>query len=222
MNPNCRDEYPADAVPFGGYARRRRRVRYVKGVPEIVRSLCAKAVGDESVETLNERLLASLPPAERVMHDKPCDRNAFIIDGDMKRMILVTGGIFFLLLLGFVYVCEHADVTSLTDLCNLQFGTGMGLSALEKSYIFTFFVMLQFWNMFNARAYLTGQSAFHFKQCKSFLFILLVILVGQILIVTLGAQMFNLTPLPLRDWAILIGSTSVVLWIGEAIRLFRK
>ena len=83
--------------------------------------------------------------------DKPRDRNAFIIDGGMKRMILVTGGVFFLLLLGFVYVCEHADVTSLTDLCNLQFGTGMGLSALEKSYIFTFFVMLQFWNMFNAR-----------------------------------------------------------------------
>ena len=140
----------------------------------------------------------------------------------MKRMILVTGGIFLLLLLGFVYVCEHADVTSLTALCDLQFGTGAGLSDLEKSYIFTFFVMLQFWNMFNARAYLTGQSAFHFKQCKSFLFILLVILLGQILIVTLGAQMFNLTPLPLRDWAILIGSTSVVLWIGEAIRLFRK
>ena len=68
----------------------------------------------------------------------------------MKRMILVTGGIFFLLLLGFVYVCGHADVTSLTDLCNLQFGPGMGLSALEKSYIFTFFVMLQFWNLFNA------------------------------------------------------------------------
>ncbi len=81
----------------------------------------------------------------------------------MKRMILVTGGIFFLLLLGFVYVCEHADVTSLTDLCNLQFGTGMRLSALEKSYIFTFFVMLQSWNMFNARAYLTGQSPFPYQ-----------------------------------------------------------
>ena len=82
----------------------------------------------------------------------------------MKRMILVTGGIFFLLLLGFVYVYGHADVTSLTDLCNLQFGTGMGLSALEKSYIFTFFVMLQFWNMFNARACLKGQSAFPINQ----------------------------------------------------------
>ena len=169
---------------------------------------------DELVETLNERLLA--------ISDKPRDRNAFIIDGGMKRMILVIGGLFFLLLLGFVYVCEHADVISLTALCDLQFGTGAGLSDLEKSYIFTFFVMLQFWNMFNARAYLTGQSAFHFKQCKSFLFILLVILVGQIVIVTLGGQMFNVTPLPLRDWAILIASTSVVLWIGEAIRLFRK
>ena len=154
--------------------------------------------------------------------DKPRNRNAFIIDGGMKRMILFTGGIFFLLLLGFVYVCEHADVTSLTDLCDLQLGTGAGLSNLEKSYIFTFFVMLQFWNMFNARAYLTGQSAFHFKQCKSFLFILLVILVGQILIVTLGGQMFSVTPLPLQDWAILIGCTSVVLWIGELVRLFRK
>ena len=82
----------------------------------------------------------------------------------MKRMILVTGGIFLLLLLGFVYVCEHADVTSLTALCDLQFGTGAGLSDLEKSYIFTFFVMLQFWNMFNARAYLTGQSAFPINQ----------------------------------------------------------
>ena len=130
-----------------------RRVRYVKGAPEIVRSLCAKAVGDESVETLNERLLG-------YQRQAPRSQCLHIIDGGMKRMILVTGGIFFLLLLGFVYVCEHADVTSLTDLCNLQFGTGMGLSALEKSYIFTFCVMLQFWNMFNARAYLTGQSAF--------------------------------------------------------------
>ena len=133
-----------------------RRVLYVKGAPEIVRSLCVKAVGDESVETLNERLLGyqRQAPRSQCLHHRWC----------MKRMILVTGGIFFLLLLGFVYVCEHADVTSLTDLCNLQFGTGMGLSALEKSYIFTFFVMLQFWNMFNARAYLTGQSAFHFNQ----------------------------------------------------------
>ena len=107
-----------------------------RDAPEIVRSLCAKAwVTNRSKRSTNDSWAIS---------DKPRDRNAFIIDGGMKRMILVTGGIFFLLLLGFVYVCEHADVTSLTDLCNLQFGTGMGLSALEKSYIFTFFVMLQF------------------------------------------------------------------------------
>ena len=113
-------------------------------------------------------------------------------------------------------------MTSLTALCDLQFGTGAGLSDLEKSYIFTFFVMLQFWNMFNARAYLTGQSAFHFKQCQSFLLILFVILIGQIVIVTIGGQMFSVTPLPLQDWAILIGCTSVVLWVGELVRLFRK
>ena len=174
------------------------------------------------MDTFAAMALASLPPAERVMNDKPRDRNAFIIDRVMKRTILAMGGLFFLLLLGFVYVCEHADVTSLTALCDLQLGTGTGLSSLEKSYIFTFFVMLQFWNMFNARAYLTGQSAFHFKHCQSFLLILFLILIGQVVIVSIGGQMFSVTPLSLQDWLILIGSTSVVLWIGELVRLFRK
>lgn len=172
------------------------------------------------MDTFAAMALASLPPSERVMRDKPRDRNAFIIDRLMGRTIVAAGGIFFLLLLAFVYVCEHADVTSLAGLCSVTVGASDGLSPVEKSYIFTFFVMLQFWNMFNARAYLTGQSAFRFKHCREFLLILLIILVGQVAIVTLGGQMFSVTPLDIEDWLLLIVCTSPVMWIGEVIRLF--
>jgi Ca2+-transporting ATPase len=82
--------------------------------------------------------------------------------------------------------------------------------------------MLQFWNMFNARAFQTGQSALRLKGCKGFNFIAGCILIGQILIVTFGGQMFNVTPLSFRHWVMIICGTSVVLWIGEAIRLFRR
>jgi Ca2+-transporting ATPase len=82
--------------------------------------------------------------------------------------------------------------------------------------------MLQFWNMFNARAFATGESALKIKGCKGFVFIAQLIFVGQILIVTLGGRMFNVTPLSLRDWIIIIGATSLVLWIGEALRWLKK
>ena len=87
---------------------------------------------------------------------------------------------------------------------------------------FTIFVFLQFWNMFNARAFETGRSAFHFKGCSGFLMIALLIVVGQIAIVTIGGQFFNVTPLAISDWVIIIASTSLVLWIGELVRLFKK
>jgi Ca2+-transporting ATPase len=82
--------------------------------------------------------------------------------------------------------------------------------------------MLQFWNMFNARAFATGESSLKIKGCKGFAFIAQLIFIGQILIVTLGGRMFNVTPLSLRDWIIIIGATSLVLWIGEALRWLKK
>jgi Ca2+-transporting ATPase len=103
------------------------------------------------------------------------------------------------------------------------FSRGDGLSVYEQSEFFTFFVMMQFWNMFNAKAYMTGKSAFSgLFADTTFLFVCAVILIGQYLIVTFGGEMFNVVPLTARSWGLIIASTSVVLWIGEAIRLFKN
>lgn len=157
------------------------------------------------MDTFAAMALASLPPTERVMQDKPRSRQAFIISNPMWWSILITGGIFTALLLVVLWHLEKG-----------------GMPLYDLSLFFTTFVMLQFWNMFNARAFQTGQSALRLKGCKGFNFIASCILIGQILIVTFGGQMFNVTPLSLRHWVMIICGTSVVLWIGEAIRLFRR
>ena len=171
------------------------------------------------MDTFAAMALASLPPSASVMREKPRDRNAFIINRPMWWSIVGVGGIFFLLLFALLWIFEHADITSLTDLCSLHLGGETGLSAYELSLFFTIFVFLQFWNLFNARAFETGRSAFHFKNCSGFVLIAAVILFGQIGIVSVGGEFFNVTPLKLTDWLIIIGSTSLVLWIGELVRL---
>ena len=174
------------------------------------------------MDTFAAMALASLPPSRSVMRDKPRSRTAFIINHPMWRSILGTGGIFFLLLLGLLYYFEHTDISSLTEIGKVAMGANTGLSPYELSLFFTIFVFLQFWNMFNARAFESRRSAFHFKDCGGFVMIALVILVGQIVIVSIGGHFFNVVPLKTVDWAIIIGATSLVLWIGELIRLFRK
>lgn len=174
------------------------------------------------MDTFAAMALASLPPSRSVMREKPRSRTAFIINHPMWRSILGTGGIFFLLLLGLLYYFEHTDITSLTEIGKVAMGANTGLSPYELSLFFTIFVFLQFWNMFNARAFESGRSAFHFKGCSGFVMIAALILVGQIVIVSIGGQFFNVVPLRAVDWAIIIGATSLVLWIGELIRLFRK
>ena len=154
------------------------------------------------MDTFAAMALASLPPTERVMQDKPRSRQTFIISNPMWWSILVTGGIFTALLLVVLWQLEKG-----------------GMPLYDLSLFFTTFVMLQFWNMFNARAFQTGQSALRLKGCKGFNFIAGCIFIGQILIVTFGGQMFNVTPLSLRHWLMIICGTSVVLWIGEAVRL---
>lgn len=140
----------------------------------------------------------------------------------MWKSILGVGGVFFLLLLGLLYYFEHTDITCLTEVGKVAMGANTGLSGYELSLFFTIFVFLQFWNMFNARAFETGRSAFHFKGCGGFGLIALVILIGQILIVSFGGDFFNVEPLKLIDWVIIICGTSIVLWIGEFLRLFKK
>lgn len=170
------------------------------------------------MDTFAAMALASLPPSESVMDDKPRSRSAFIISRSMWRWIIGTGGIFFLFLLGLLYYFEHTDITSLTQIGRATFGAGRGLTPYELSLFFTIFVFLQFWNMFNARAYATGRSALHLEGCSGFGLTALIIVIGQILIVTVGGEFFSVVPLRLTDWLIIVAGTSVVLWSGELLR----
>lgn len=174
------------------------------------------------MDTFAAMALASLPPTRSVMRDKPRDQRDFIINHPMWRSIIGVGVAFFAILIGLLYYMQHTDVTSLTQIGRLPWVSGHNMSPYELSLFFTIFVFLQFWNMFNARAFATGRSAFHFKGCKGFLSIALLILVGQIAIVSLGGEFFTVVPLKITDWLVIIASTSLVLWIGEFLRLLRR
>ena len=174
------------------------------------------------MDTFAAMALASLPPSKDVMRDKPRNRKSFIINPAMTRLIIGVGCLFFVILLTLLYMLEHAPIQSMTDFLTWKNTGHHELTNHELSIFFTLFVMIQFWNMFNARAFATGRSAFHLKGCKGFGVITLLIFVGQIIIVQCGGRMFNVSPLSLSDWLIIVTSTSVVLWIGELFRLFNK
>lgn len=174
------------------------------------------------MDTFASMALSSLPPSHSVMNARPRDRRSFIITGSMWRFIGGVGLLFAAIVLGMVYVFEHAEVNSLTDLLHVRIGARQGLSPYELSIIFTTFVMLQFWNLFNARAYATHKSAFHLKSCGEFMLIAFVIFVGQVVIVTIGGEFFNVVPLSFEDWAIIIAATSLVLWTGEIARILSR
>ena len=157
------------------------------------------------MDTFAAGALASLPPDKREMTHKPRKTTDFIISPFMRRSILWTGFSFVAALLALLYIFGH---------------TGNGITPYKLSMFFTIFVMLQFWNMFNAKAYASGHSAFHgLLHDTGFLIVASLIVIGQILIVSFGGEVFRVVPLSLADWAIIIASTSVVLWIGELIRL---
>lgn len=175
------------------------------------------------MDTFAAVALASLPPEESVMREKPRKREDFIINKTMRWNIISTGILFFAFMTGLFYVLQRTDIHSVKELFGISLGTfDQDISLYERSLFFTVFVMLQFWNMFNARAFATGHSAFHFKKCSGFVTIALLILLGQIIIVSIGGEMFSVMPLSIEDWLIIILSTSVVLWIGELIRILKK
>lgn len=174
------------------------------------------------MDTFAAMALASLPPSEDVMNEKPRSRESFIINRAMSWRIIGVGGMFFLFLIGLVWIFEHSTINAMSDLLHWQLGPKNGLSSYELSLFFTIFVMLQFWNMFNARAFETGASAFHFKDCGGFIIIAAIILVGQILIINIGTEFFNVVPITLADWIVIILGTSVVLWIGELARIINS
>ena len=166
--------------------------------------LCGAFMGTESPLTVTQMLwinlimdtfaamaLASLPPTERVMSDKPRDRKSFILTRDMVMNIVGVGGLFFVMLLGLLYIFQHADIRQLTDLATLQLGAKNEMTPYELTLLFTLFVMTHFFYLFNARAFETGRSALHFKGCKGLLLIVAVILVGQVAMVEVpGIQQF--------------------------------
>ena len=162
------------------------------------------------MDTFAAGALASLSPSWTVMKERPRksgENGDFIITKSMARSIFIVGAIFVAVQVALLMWLSH----------------GGDLTAYGQSEFFTFFVMLQFWNMFNAKAYLSGSSAFKgLWENKSFLFVCLVILLGQFLIVTFGGEMFNVVPLSFESWAVIIASTSIVLWIGELLRLLGK
>ena len=182
------------------------------------------------MDTFAALALASLPPSNRVMNDKPRARGANIITKPMTKGIFGVGGFFVVLLFGFIQYFKNEDITSLTQFSItdyfshfFHFGAPKnGLSAYELSLFFSIFVFLQFWNMFNAKAYRTGKSTFYnIGKSQGFILIATVIVIGQVFITTFGGQMFNVTPLKLTDWAIIIGATSLVLWTGEILRAIK-
>ena len=199
--------------------------------------LCGAFMGTESPLTVTQMLwinlimdtfaamaLASLPPSESVMKDKPRDRKAFILNKPMLREIIGVGGFFFLMLLGMLYIFQHAEVNQLTDLLHLQLGAKGHVSTYELTLLFTTFVMTHFFYLFNARAFETGRSALHFKGCNGLLTIVAIILIGQIAMVELPGlqQFFNVEGLKLIDWIIIIVGSSLVLWVREIWHLLTK
>ncbi len=197
--------------------------------------LCGAFMGTESPLTVTQMLwinlimdtfaataLASLPPSESVMHEKPRDRKASILTREMMHEIVGVGGFFFLLLLALLYIFQHADVTCLTDLAGISLGAKGHVTPYELTLLFTVFVMTHFFYLFNARAFGTGRSALHFKGCNGLVTISAIILIGQVLMVEVPGiqQFFNVTGLSLTDWVIIIAGSSLVLWVREAWHLF--
>ena len=183
------------------------------------------------MDTFAALALASLPPDERVMRDKPRHLNDNIVTRSMAGGIIGTGIAFVLLLFGLLQYFKHVDITSLAQFdLSLFFAHFFnfapvpgGLTRYELTLFFSIFVFLQFWNMFNAKAFGNVQSAFdRLASCKGFLWVTLIILAGQILIVSLGGALFSVTPLQPMDWVYIFVATSSVLWVGEIYRLIRR
>ena len=159
------------------------------------------------MDTFAAMALASLPPSREVMQEKPRSKDAFIINKDMMRGIGVIGGLFFLGMFAMLWYFERIK----------------GVDPQELTIFFCIFVMLQWWNLFNARTLGSHHSAFRrLWACQGFLLVLALVLVGQWLIVTYGGQMFRTEPLSLKLWLYIIIGTSPVLWIGEAWRKLRS
>ena len=160
------------------------------------------------MDTFAALALASIPPSESVMKEKPRKSTDFIITKSMRYYILGMGSAFLVLLMGMLFWFNSEEG---------------GMTTYRLTVFFTFFVMLQFWNLFNARVFGTSDSAFKgISKSYGMELIILAILGGQILIVQFGGAVFRTVPLDFMTWMTIVVSTSFVLWIGELVRLIRR
>lgn len=160
------------------------------------------------MDTFAAMALASIAPSADVMNEKPRRRSDFIITPTMRKHILGVGLAFLVLLMG-----------ALAYFNNLP----GGMNVHHLTMFFTLFVMLQFWNLFNASVFGTNHSVFKdANHAKGMLSVAAIILVGQIIIVTFGGKVFRTEPLSVAEWLYIVGGTSIVLWMGEASRAVKR
>lgn len=160
------------------------------------------------MDTFAAMALASISPSMDVMNEKPRKRTDFIISKAMQSNIFITGACFLAVLLGIMAYMNNSAA---------------GMDVHNLTIFFTVFVMLQFWNLFNASVFGTNHSIFKDAgHALGMLSVALIILVGQFIIVTFGGKVFRTEALPLMDWVYIIGGTSIVLWIGEIWRGIKR
>lgn len=183
------------------------------------------------MDTFGAMALASLPPSRSVMNDKPRDRKASILTRPMLYELVGVGVIFFAITIGFYWLFNHADVTSLVQMLHVRLGTPSPMTPYEGTLLFSIFVWTHFWYMFNARAFETGQSIFRLHVSKGFWTIVGIIVLGQLFITELAYEFFNVEPmLHTLDWSfnpsgvldllIIVSLSSLVVWVRELFRKF--
>ena len=160
------------------------------------------------MDTFAAMALASISPSMDVMNEKPRKRTDFIISKAMQKNIFGTGICFLIVLMGLMAYMNNSAA---------------GMDVHNLTIFFTVFVMLQFWNLFNASVFGTNHSIFKDAgHALGMLSVALIILVGQFIIVTFGGKVFRTEALPLMEWIYIIGGTSIVLWIGEIWRGIKR
>lgn len=185
------------------------------------------------MDTFGAMALASLPPSESVMADKPRDRKAFILTRAMLSELLGVGFLFFLITLGLYWLFNHAEVTSLPQMCHVAVGAASAMTPYEATLLFSVFVWTHFWYMFDARCFETGESVFRLKMSQGFWTIVGIIVVGQLFITEIAYEFFNVAPmLHTSDWrfnpsgtldlVVIVTASSLVLWVREIYRLLTK
>ena len=185
------------------------------------------------MDTFGAMALASLPPSRGVMTEKPRDRRASILTRPMMWELGAVGFVFFAITLGFYWLFNHADVTSIPQMFHCKVGIESPMTAYEATLLFSIFVWTHFWYMFNARSFETGESVFRLKMSRGFWTIVGIIVAGQLFITEIAYEFFNVEPMfhtvdwrfnpsGVLDFIIIVAASSLVLWTREIYHLFKR